>query len=103
MRRVLAVMHNSDEITRTTTRDCPACCGKIAQFNFQGDLQSNGPISWLVAASKSHFASVEKERDRLDSRKFTREKFHGFPTHVTFRFSSPIARNDLRMTQTLKA
>lgn len=64
MRRVLAVMHNNDEITRTTTRDCPACCEKIAQFNFQGDLQSNGPISRLVAASKSHFASVQKKRER---------------------------------------
>lgn len=37
----LRVMHNNDEWER---RDCPARCREIVRFNFQGELQSNGPI-----------------------------------------------------------
>lgn len=44
----LRVMHNNDEITRTRRRGCPTrIAEQLRGFNFQGELQSNGPISQL--------------------------------------------------------
>lgn len=41
----LRVMHNNDEVNENDNkRDCLARCREIAWFNFQGELQSNGPI-----------------------------------------------------------
>lgn len=67
----LLVMHNNDEITRVTSQDCPA--GKLPEFNFQGELQSNGPISRLVRSLEK--IRPHQSETETGSRKFAYENF----------------------------